>query len=133
MPRSGTTLVEQIVSSHSEVTGAGELSHASQFGEQIALGAKEINTVIISKFRENYLSELIKVANDKKFVTDKMPQNFRFIPLLCAAFPDAKIIHVRQNAAAICWSNYRNYFRSNGLGYCHDLKDVVDYYNNTKI
>ena len=57
-----------------------------------------------------------------------MPQNFSFISLICAAFPEAKIIHVERSAAATCWSNYKQYFRAKGLGYCYDLKDVVDYY-----
>ena len=68
------------------------------------------------------------MSDGKRFVTDKMPQNFRFIPLICAALPEAKIIHVQRNAAATCWSNYKHYFPSNGLGYCYDLHDVVSYY-----
>ena len=58
-----------------------------------------------------------------------MPQNFRFIPLICAAFPEAKIIHVKRDAIATCWSNYKQYFVSNSLGYCYDLGDIVEYYN----
>ena len=57
-----------------------------------------------------------------------MPQNFRFIPLICAALPEAKIIHVERNANATCWSNYKHYFGSKDLGYCFDLKDVVEYF-----
>ena len=129
MPRSGTTLVEQIISSHSEVFGAGELKHVSQLGLNLAVGSTSINTTTISEFRESYLSELSKVSDGRHFVTDKMPQNFRFIPLICAAFPEAKIIHVQRNAAATCWSNFKQYFVSNSLGYCYDLSDVVEYYN----
>ena len=128
MPRSGTTLVEQIVSAHSKVNGAGELDHVSKFGGHLVLDSVLIKTEAISEFRNKYLSELLKLSNGKQFVTDKMPQNFRFIPLIYAAFPEAKIIHVQRNAAATCWSNYRQYFKSNGLGYCYDLKDVVTYY-----
>ena len=58
-----------------------------------------------------------------------MPHNFLFIPLICAALPEAKIVHVQRNTAATCWSNYKQYFSSNGLGYCYDLKDVVAYYH----
>ena len=128
MPRSGTTLIEQIVSSHSDVTGAGELEYVSQYGANLALGSKAINTASLSEFRKKYLSELSRVSNGKRFATDKMPQNFRFIPLICAAFPEAKIIHVQRNAAATCWSNYKQYFPSKGLGYSYDLQDVVSYY-----
>ncbi len=129
MPRSGTTLVEQIISSHSEVTGAGELNHVYQFGANLALNQKDLTQIAVSEFRDRCLAELSKVSNGKSIVTDKMPHNFLFIPLICAAFPEAKIIHVQRNAAATCWSNYKKYFVSDFLGYCHDLKDVVDYYN----
>ena len=129
MPRSGTTLVEQIISSHSEVLGVGELNHVSQLGLNLSVDPKAINTAAISKFRTMYLSELSKVSDGKLFVTDKMPGNFRFIPLICAAFPEAKIVHVERNAIATCWSNFKQYFVSNSLGYCYDLMDVVEYYN----
>ena len=129
MPRSGTTLVEQIISSHSKVLGAGELTYLSKFGERLALDDKSNKASAISIFRDQYLSELSKLSKCKQSITDKMPQNFRFIPLICAAFPEAKIIHVQRNAAATCWSNYKQYFASNDLGYCYDLKDVVEYYN----
>ncbi len=128
MPRSGTTLVEQIISSHSEVLGAGELDHVSQLGVRLSVDPKAINAEAISKFRKTYLSELSKLSNGKQFVTDKMPQNFRFIPLICASLPEAKIIHIDRNAAATCWSNFKRYFVSDGLGYCYDLNDLVTYY-----
>ena len=128
MPRSGTTLVEQIISSHSEVLGAGELNHVSLLGLNLLMDPKAINSAAISEFRNKYLLELSKVADGKPFVTDKMPQNFCFIPLIYAAFPEAKIVHVERNAAATCWSNFKQYFVSNSLGYCYDLKDVVEYY-----
>ena len=128
MPRSGTTLIEQIVSSHSEVVGAGELNYISQFGLNLSVEPEAINPTAISKFRDNYLRSISSRANGQPIVTDKMPQNFRFIPLICAAFPEAKIIHVQRNAAATCWSNYKQYFVSNSLGYCYDLMDVVEYY-----
>ena len=128
MPRSGTTLVEQIISSHSKVTGAGELRYVSLYGSKIATGATDKKPTAIFEFRTKYLSELSKIANRQHFVIDKTPQNFRFIPLICAAFPEAKIIHVQRNAAATCWSNYKKYFTSEGLGYSFDLQDIVLYY-----
>ena len=129
MPRSGTTLVEQIISSHSEVFGAGELKYVEKFGKELVVDATFVNTTAISEFRESYFSEVSKLSNGKYVITDKMPQNFRFIPLICAAFPEAKIIHLQRNAAATCWSNYKQYFISKKLGYCYDLKDLVAYYN----
>ena len=128
MPRSGTTLVEQIISSHSEVTDAGELSYVAQFGGSLVLDPALICTSSISKFRDRYLSEVSKISNGKPLITDKMPQNFRLIPLICVAFPEAKIIHLQRNAAATCWSNYKQYFETDSLGYCYNIKDVVTYY-----
>ena len=129
MPRSGTTLVEQIISSHSAVAGAGELNYVAQYGSKLAINSTSSNTVAMSDFRKKYLFYLSKVSNGVSIVTDKMPQNFRFIPLICAAFPEAKIVHVQRDAAATCWSNYKQYFISKEIGYCYDLKDVVEYYN----
>ena len=112
MPRSGTTLVEQIVSSHSQVTGAGELNFAKQFGAAIATGITEVNNEALLDFRHNYLNKLQNVSNGNLIITDKMPQNFRYIALICAAFPEAKIVHVQRNAEATCWSNFKHYFAS---------------------
>ena len=128
MPRSGTTLVEQIIASHSEVFGAGELDYVKKFGKKLSEEPISINIEAISEFRQKYLLKLTNLSYGKHFVIDKMPQNFRFIPLICTAFPEAKIIHVQRNAAATCWSNYKQYFSAAGLGYSYDLKDVVSYY-----
>ena len=128
MPRSGTTLVEQIISSHSKVTGAGELSFAAQFGAAIATGFSEATDEALLNFREKYLIKLQNVANGNLIVTDKMPLNFRFIGLLATAFPEAKIVNVKRNPAAVCWGNYKQYFKSKSIGYCYGLDDVVAYY-----
>ncbi|MDA9798054.1 sulfotransferase [Luminiphilus sp.] len=128
MPRSGTTLVEQIISSHSQVTGAGELSFADQFGAAIANGLSEANDESLLNFRGKYLNKLQNVSNGNLIVTDKMPQNFRYIGLLAAAFPEAKIVHVKRNSAAVCWANYKQYFRSKNIGYCYAIDDVLSYY-----
>ncbi len=128
MPRSGTTLVEQIISSHSLVTGAGELPYAAQFGSAIAKGVFKVDHEVLLNFRKKYLEKIREHSYSKLLVTDKMPQNFRYIGLLAAAFPEAKIIHVKRNSAAVCWANYKQYFVSN-LGYCYDLNDIVSYYN----
>jgi tetratricopeptide (TPR) repeat protein len=128
MPRSGSTLVEQIISSHSQVTGAGELSFAAQFGGSIAMGFSEANREALLNFKDKYLEKIQNIASGDLFVTDKMPQNFRFIGLLASAFPEAKIVHVKRNPAAVCWGNYKQYFASEGLGYSFALDDVIKYY-----
>ena len=129
MPRSGSTLVEQILSSHSQVTGAGELVYVPKFGSNLVQKLPTHNLDNIPKFREKYLSELAHRRNGNRFVTDKLPHNFLYIALICAALPEAKIIHVQREAAATCWSNFKHYFSSGGLGYSNNLVDVVTYHN----
>jgi tetratricopeptide (TPR) repeat protein len=128
MPRSGTTLVEQIVSSHSEVTGAGELSYVSRFGDPTARGAIKPNAKMILDFRQRYIEALKKRSDGRSIVTDKMPQNFLYVGLIFSAFPDAKVIHVNRDPAATCWSNYKHYFIDKDLGYCYNLDDTVTYF-----
>jgi tetratricopeptide (TPR) repeat protein len=128
MPRSGTTLVEQILSSHTDITGAGELTYVEYFGKSIATGVIKPNTEIISNFRQSYIEALKKRSDGRSIVTDKMPQNFRYIGLIFSAFPNAKVIHVNRDPAATCWSNYKHYFVTQGLGYGYNLDDMVAYF-----
>ena len=80
------------------------------------------------KFRENYLSKLANFSDGRCFITDKMPHNFLLIPLICAAFPEAKIIHVQRDPRAVCWSSFKKYFPAGGIKYCYSLTDLVLYY-----
>lgn len=128
MPRSGTTLVEQIISSHSQVHGAGELPFLSRFGGFLSRSNQIISSDNILQIRTAYLHELEKVSNGCRFVSDKMPQNFMHIGLILKALPEAKLIHVKRDPAATCWSNFKHYFDSKGLGYSYDLKDTVNYF-----
>ena len=128
MPRSGTTLIEQIISSHSQVTAAGELRFIQQFGSEMAVDAHKLNKMNLFQLRKQYLAKIAPIADGSMFFTDKMPQNFLFIGLICRAFPEAKIIHLKRDAAATCWSNFKHYFSSRNLNYCCDLDDVVKYY-----
>ncbi|MFL2504787.1 MAG: sulfotransferase family protein [Candidatus Azotimanducaceae bacterium] len=128
MPRSGTTLVEQIISSSSQVTGAGELSFVAQFGAAIATGFSEATDESLLNFRAKYLKKLKDFSYGNLIVSDKMPQNFRYLGLLAAAFPEAKIVHVKRNPAAVCWANYRQYFVSTSMGYCYAIDDVISYH-----
>ena len=128
MPRSGTTLVEQIISCHSQVQDGGELKNLSRLGSAMAFGALPLTRDSIDDLRTKYLVDLSKISNGHKFVTDKMPQNFLCIGLILKAFPEAKIIHVKRDPAATCWSNFKHYFQEDGLGYSYDLVDTVGYF-----
>ena len=129
MPRSGTSLVEQIISSHDEVFGAGELCSLSEIltpiiNDDLESISKEVSLTI----RDKYFSMLEKLNISEFFVTDKMPANFRFIGFILSAFPEAKIVHVERDARATCWSMYKYYFDSKGIGFSCDQNDLANYY-----
>ena len=128
MPRSGTTLVEQIISSHPLVTGAGELPFVSQFGDSLAVDQAPADEKALTAFRQQYLNALKKHSEGNAIVTDKTPQNFRFLGLIISALPEAKIIHVKRDPAAVCWANYTQYFADDSLGYCYSLDDTLRYH-----
>jgi hypothetical protein len=128
MPRSGTTLVEQIISAHRDVVGAGELKYVRKLWGKIGQGLEPPDPEGLEGFRCTYLQQIARLADGKPFVTDKLPHNFLHIGLICNALPEAKIAHVSRNSAATCWSNYKQYFAEYGLGYSCSLEDVVAYY-----
>jgi Flp pilus assembly protein TadD len=127
MPRSGTTVTEQIVSAHHDVAAGGELPLAGELARD-ALAGTQLTEATVRHFRQSYLAGLAEHAGGAAFVTDKMPHNFYLVPLICAALPEARIVHVRRDAAAVCWSNLRQYFTAGSLGYCYDPDDVVAYH-----
>ena len=128
MPRSGTTLVEQIISSHLKVTGAGELPFVYQFGLALAKGSVDKSSDTLINFRNKYLAKLQNIAKGNLIVTDKMPYNYYFIGLITAAFPEAKIVHVKRNAAAVCWGIYKQCFQNKKIVFSYATKDIVNNY-----
>ena len=82
----------------------------------------------MSDFRKAYLDELAKVSGGSQFVTDKMLDNFCRVGLILKALPEAKIIHVKRDPAATCWSTFKHYFPAKALGYSYDLNDTVRYF-----
>jgi tetratricopeptide (TPR) repeat protein len=128
MPRSGTTLIEQIISSHSKVTGLGELPFVSQFGYPITTGLLEFSNESLSKFRNDYLKKVESLIDRNFIFTDKMPQNFLYTGLIATSFPEAKILHIKRNPAAVCWANYKQWFKSKELGYSYSIDDIIEYH-----
>ena len=128
MPRSGTSLVEQILSSHSQVEGLGELDYINNYGKSLISNSNLIDQNAVVKFRNFYLSKINSYKLTTDYFIDKTPHNFFFIDLIKAAFPEAKIIHTIRKPEAVCWSNFKTYFSGKGIGYSYDLKDVVDFY-----
>jgi len=138
MPRSGTTLVEQIVASHPEAHGAGELKHinAKITGIEKALNrpypeCMEIATPeILGKTANEYL-ELLRRANPNAVrITDKMPHNFLHLGLISLLLPGAKVIHCRRNPPDTCLSIYFQRFYANLHPYSYDLTDLGYYYRD---
>lgn len=130
MPRSGTTLVEQIISSNSKIFGGGELPFIMEFCSDFNFKFKNLNENILIDFRSNYLNKLKNMSKGENIITDKMPQNFLYIGIIAMIFPEAKIINVKRHPAAVCWSNYKQFFVSKSMGYSYDLEDLVKYYYN---
>jgi tetratricopeptide (TPR) repeat protein len=128
MPRSGTTLVEQILATHSQVYGAGELEILNREIQKTGWRSSIKSPGLSQEIREGYLTNLLKLGATEPFVTDKMPTNFRWLGFVLSALPDVKIVHVTRDARATCWSNFKHYFSSKGNGFGHDLSDVAKYY-----
>ena len=136
MPRSGTTLVEQILSSHNKVFGAGELNFLRQattkfFILENKLDKQKIMDEINSS--NNILNnEYFRLINYLKIkestIIDKAPQNYIWIGFIKYFFPNAKIIHCYRNNKDVLLSIYKNNFGSNDMDWSYDPKDIVKYH-----
>ena len=134
MPRSGTTLVEQIIASHHEVYGAGELYNLQDSVSPIIESHLNQNTnVLLEKdflsIRQQYLDLLSGFKVPEDVITDKMPLNFRYIGFILSALPEAKIVHLKRDAIATCWSNYKCFFINKENGYSYDLDDLAKFFS----
>ena len=138
LPRSGTTLVEQIIASHQAVYGAGELTTLGNLIAPIIENFSTHNKNRLSKkdflsIRQQYLDALSVFNAPEDVITDKMPLNFQYIGFILSAFPEAKIVHLKRDARATCWSIYRRYFFRVGNGWCnhgwaYNLDDLAGFY-----
>ena len=129
MNRSGTTLVEQILSSHSKVAGGGEISFLNRYCFRRFHNSESWVDFNPTDFTERYLEQLNLIDKNIAHVTDKMPLNFLWIGLIKAAFPAAKIIHLTRNPMDTCLSNYRTYFSSTGNGHAYDQVELANFYH----
>ena len=131
MPRSGTTLVEQIISAHHEVSGAGELSFLSESVEKKML--EYINEEFVHNdlnlCQKYYFDRISNLDIKKQIITDKAPLNFRWIGFIQILFPNSKIVHCKRDPMDTCWSNFKNSFASKSLGFSYDLDDLGKFYN----
>lgn len=131
MPRSGTSLTEQILASHPAAFGAGELVfwETAYSAYKKAGGARRGgSTKLISSVVAHYLASLPAAAGGALKVTDKMPGNFLYAGLIHAAFPRARIIHLRRHPIDTCLSIYFHNFAGKGP-YANDLENLASYYS----
>ena len=139
MPRSGTTLCEQILSSHSKITGAGELDYLAEVLDfrLIQPTENQINKLdfiiknqdSLKTAREQYLDKLSKRdKGDSIYICDKMPHNFIFIGLIKLILPEAKIIYCKRDPIDNCFSLYSHKFVEVSHQYSYNQKMLVQYY-----
>jgi len=138
MPRSGTTLVEQIIASHPQVFGAGELGILkTAVGKQFPMsmpggfpaGIADMPDGAFAEAGQAYLDMLHTRYPGLRHVTDKMPGNFLLIGFLHMMLPKAKIIHCARDAAATCLSIFKVHFRGDSHRYGYDLGELADFHN----
>jgi len=137
MPRSGSTLVEQLIAAHEEVSGAGELAYvrdvvAKNFLEELKFNKQKLTEE--ASFERNIIAEqYIELLKHHKFetdiVTDKAPQNFLWLGFIKIFFPNSKIIHCYRNSKDNCLSVFKNYFPSNDMLWTFDQSNIANYYN----
>jgi tetratricopeptide (TPR) repeat protein len=147
LPRSGSTLIEQILASHSHVEGTQELADIQRIvrgvrGKQTGLADPRLRMVkdnsypgvlaelAPEEFRalgERYMTDTRAYRKNKPFFIDKMPNNFRHIGLIHLMMPNAKIIDVRREPMACCFSNLKQLF-ARGQEFTYSIEDVARYY-----
>ena len=128
MPRSGTTLTENIISAHSNVFPGGELEHFFNLADKMVSKSLVPESSTLQRIRDAYFNSLKKITPHSKFVTDKLPHNFMHVWLIALLLPEAKIIDISRSPAAVCWSNYTNYFPGSSHGYSCNLSNLIEYY-----
>ncbi len=127
MPRSGSTLIEQILASHPQIHGAGELTTLEKMEAGYPEGILEADSSTFEQLAERYLASLPKVFDGKLRIVDKLPGNFLRIGLIHLMLPNARIIHTMRNPIDTCVSCYSKLF-SKHLYFTYDLAELGRYY-----
>jgi len=135
MPRSGTSLVEQIISSHHEVYGAGEVNNFHNIImpiiEKHAVNENyNLKNNEFALIRKQYSNSLERFYVNEKVITDKWILNFKTIGFILSAFPESKIVHLKRDARATCWSIYKHYFSDEGNRWAYDYQDLARFYKS---
>ena len=132
MPRSGTTLIEQIISSHPIVFGADEIEYLP---ELIKKNFKKFESTAqfdrgyLKSIGNEYVDKINIISNQAKRITDKLPINFLWIGFIKLILPNAKIIHCSRNPKDNIFSIFKNHFPGNKIKFAYSLSEIVDFYN----
>ncbi len=135
LPRSGTSLMEQILSSHSKIYGCGELDYMTRlivknFYTEGNLDNNKLKKLSLSKKEEiaqNYINDVEKFQPDSLIYTDKAPLNFIWVGIIKILLPNSKIIHCKRNSKDNILSLYKNDF-DDRLNFSYDFKDLLEFY-----
>ena len=141
LPRAGSTLIEQILASHSKIEGTTELADIPRLVQQLQgrehRGAEprypavltELSPDQLKRFGEKFIADTQVYRTGKPFFIDKMPNNFRHIGLIHLILPNAKIIDARREPMACCFSNFKQLFAS-GQEFTYSIEDIARYYRS---
>ena len=136
MPRSGTSLAEQIISSHKDVYGAGELNYLGESINKHLINNNKFTFDKIDKtelkklslIQEEYYEKTSTFSYDERFLTDKAPLNFKWIGFIRILFPNSKIIHCERDPMDVCYSNFKNSFQSSSLAFCYNIQKLGGFF-----
>ena len=133
MPRSGTTLVERLLSNHPAVQGLGEVYFFSAITQTRLHGypesAANLDAAKLKALAMHYGEEVCGLVEGQSVWTDKMPGNFLFVGLILAVFPQARFVHVIRDAVDNAWSIYQQDFKSE-QAYATNFADIVSYFRD---
>ncbi|HET6941734.1 MAG TPA: sulfotransferase [Sphingomicrobium sp.] len=133
MPRAGSTLVEQILSSHSLVEGTSELPDMPAIARgrgKYPASAVELSVEERREAGHEYLKRsAVQRRTDRPFFIDKLPNNWMFVPFIQLVLPNAKIVDARRHPLGCCFSNFRQHF-ARGQDFTYDLGDLGSYYSD---
>ncbi len=132
MPRSGTSLSEQILASHSQVFGGGELPYLDRklqsIGWKNSQPPEQLDRNGLIDIRKSYFEGLQRLEVDAPVITDKTPLNFRWVGHALLAIPEARVLFMRRDSRATCWSNYSKSFTGIANNFGNDMVDTAKMY-----
>ncbi len=139
LPRAGSTLLEQILASHSQVEGTQELANIPRYALQLQglnpdldhplypASLADLSREEIHAFGQKYIDDTRIYRTHKPYFIDKMPNNFRHVGLIKLILPNAKIIDARREPMACCFGNLKQLF-ARGQEFCYSINDIARYY-----